>query len=148
MGQMRRNVPALELCLPVYKQMEREQARGNNVRLKPRSKCQKYTLHPLDLHLFHQAAQGYSQHYLSYSAQAMDEFSDYVDRLSQHWASVPCATLRMYDQAVRENAYLQTLTFAEATETQELWFRIVMPDLLRVAASPQTFGGRSDRTGG
>ena len=146
-GQMRRNVPALELCLPLYIQMDREQAREKRA-TETKVKVSKYALHPLDLHLFQQAAQGYSHHYLSYSDQAMYEYCDYVGRLSQHWASVPCATLLMYDQAVREHVYLQTLTFAEATETQELWFRIVMPDLLRVAARPQTFGGRSDRSGG
>ena len=46
--------------------------------------------------------------------------------------------LLTYDQAVREAVYLGRMTFADATESDELWLDLVTPALLRRAvASPQ-----------
>ena len=145
--QMRRKVPQLESCLPLYMQLEREKQREALAAI-CKTKPLKFATHPLDLNLFQQASAGYSTRYLAYSTRAAEEHAAYVRRLAQHWASISNITLLKYDQAVRECAYLSTLTFAEATETQELWLRIVMPDILRHAAARlQTGGGLSDRSG-
>lgn len=143
---MRRCVPPLESCLPLYLQLERQQARETHATVN-KVKLLKHATHPLDLHLFQMAAAKYRERHLSYSSRATEEHSAYVLRLSQHWATRGCATLLKYDQAVREHVYLNTLSFAAATESQELWLRIVLPEVIRAASRPQTGGGRADRSG-
>lgn len=146
LDQMRRSVPPLEHCLPLYQQLERQQAREAHA-IATKTKLLKHATYPLDLHLFQLATAQYRDKYLSYSHRAAAEHVEYVLRLSQHWANRKCATLLRYDQAVREHVYLNTLSFAAATETQELWLRIVLPDVIRAAARPQTGGGYADRSG-
>ena len=146
LDQMRRSVPTLEHCLPLYQQLERQQAREAHA-IATKTKLLKHATYALDLHLFQLATAQYRERYLSYSPRAAAEHVEYVLRLSQHWANRKCATLLKYDQAVREHVYLNTLTFAAATETQELWLRIVLPDVIRAAGRPQTGGGRADRSG-
>jgi hypothetical protein len=142
---MRRNVPALETCLPVHVQLLREKRREARA-VATKQKLSKTATHAMDLYTFQLAAAAYSAHYLSYCARAVSEHAAYVHRLSQHWSTIPCLTLLMYDQAVREDVYLDVLTFATATETQELWLRLVMPDILRSTTRPQTLGGYGDQS--
>ena len=72
----------------------------------------------------------------------------YLARLAQHWARISCITLLLkYDQAVQEHVFMNTMSFVEATEMQELWLRIVMPDIIKAAARSQNGGGLLNRSG-
>ena len=142
LDQMRRSVPPLESCLPLYMQLERQQAREAHATVN-KVKLLKHATYPMDLHLFQMATTKYREKHLTYSSRATEEHAAYVLRLSQHWATRSCTTLLKYDQAVREHVYLNTLSFAAATESQEQWLRIVMPEVIRAATRPQTGGGRS-----
>ena len=139
--RMRRDVPPLEQCLPTHTQILREQRREQRA-LATKIKPSKLATHPMDLYMFNLAARAYAAHYLTYSDTAISEHAAYIERLSKHWATLPSVTLLVYDQAVREAVHSDALTFAAATETQEL----CKLSCLKYSATPPTHSRAGTRT--